>query len=153
MTHSLHTSIDIAAAPERVWEVLTGLDAYSDWNPHITHASGTVAEGERLRLRMGGMRFSPRVLRAEPGVELRWIGRLGVRGLFDGEHAFTLAPLAAGGTRLEQTERFTGVLVRPLSRMVERTRADFEAVNAALKARAEGRAGSEAAPSAEALAA
>ncbi|MBI5105270.1 MAG: SRPBCC domain-containing protein [Solirubrobacterales bacterium] len=136
MAHLLTTSIEIDAAPEAVWGVLADLGRYPDWNPHVVEASGTLAAGERLRLRMGGMRFRPRVLRAD-GRELRWLGHLGVPGLFDGEHRFTLTPLPGGGTRLEQAERFTGALVPLTGRLLERTRGDFEAVNAALKARAE----------------
>ena len=39
------------------------------------------------------MRFKPRVLKAEPNRELRWLGHLGIPGLFDGEHIFTIEPL------------------------------------------------------------
>jgi len=41
--------------------------------------------------------------------------------LFDGEHSFTLEPLPAGGTRLTQAEQFSGLLVRPFARSLDRT--------------------------------
>ena len=103
MAHDLLTSVTIDAPADRVWAVLADLDRYGEWNPHILEARGTLAAGERLRLRFAGMRIRPRVLRAEPGRELRWIGRLGVRGLFDGEHSFVLTPLPDGGTRVDLT--------------------------------------------------
>ncbi len=140
---TLHTAIEIAAAPEDVWAVLADLDHYPDWNPFIRRIAGTLAEGERLAVRLappggGGMTVRPTVLAATPGRELRWLGRLLVRGLFDGEHRFALEPLGAGRVRFVQEERFTGLLVPLFARsLAGPTRAGFEAMNRALKDRAE----------------
>lgn len=85
------------------------------------------------------MTFRPRVLVAEANTELRWLGRMLMPGRFDGEHYFRLSPLAAGRTRFVHGERFSGILV-PFARssLESGTRAGFEAMNRALKARAEG---------------
>jgi hypothetical protein len=85
------------------------------------------------------MVFRPVVLRADARRELRWRGRLLLPGLFDGEHVFRLRRGEGGGTRLEHSEQFTGLLVRffPAS-MWRATRLGFELMNDALKARAEG---------------
>lgn len=141
ITHAVTTTIDIAAAPQSVYAVLTDVEAYDQWNPFIVEAAGTVAPGERLRLRMApaqgrAMTFKPKVLVAEPARELRWLGSLGVRGIFDGEHSFTLTPTTTG-TRLTQSETFRGVLVPFLGSLIERTEGDFDRLNAALKRRAE----------------
>ena len=71
------------------------------------------------------------------GEVLEWWGHLGVRGLFDGRHRFELH--AAGrGTRLVQSEIFTGVLVPLVARSLDRgTAAGFALMNSALKAHAE----------------
>lgn len=58
-----------------------------------------------------GMTFHPRVLIAEPGSELRWLGHLVIPGLFDGEHIFIIEPLESGGVRFIQREIITGLLV------------------------------------------
>ncbi|GAA0392532.1 SRPBCC domain-containing protein [Streptomyces luteireticuli] len=139
------TWTDIGAPPARVWEVLTDLEHYRDWNPFVREASGSVAVGSRLRLRMHPahrrpMTFHPRVRAVVPERELRWRGRLLVPGLFDGEHRFVLTDLDGGGTRLVQSERFTGLLVPFLKRTIADTAGDFEAFNRALRRRAEGRA-------------
>ncbi|HEX7348566.1 MAG TPA: SRPBCC domain-containing protein, partial [Rhodanobacteraceae bacterium] len=83
-------------------------------------------------------RFAPTVLAVVPQRELRWLGQLPLPGLFAGEHRLALEPGSDGSVRFIQSERFTGLLVGPLRRGLERgTRRGFEAMNAALKARAE----------------
>ena len=52
MNHELHTEIDIDATPEAVWQVLTDLDGWADWNPFITSSIGKAAVGEELSNRM-----------------------------------------------------------------------------------------------------
>jgi hypothetical protein len=69
---------------------------------------------------------------------LRWLGQLVVPGVFDGEHRFRLEPLGPDRVRFVQEERFTGLLAPLILRFIERgTRQGFEAMNSALKLRAE----------------
>lgn len=136
------TEIEIDATPGKVWSVLADPAGYADWNPFLVSMEGEIAEGATLTNRMkpaggGEMTFRPTVLKVEPGKELRWLGRLLLPRIFDGEHYFILEE-RDGGTRLVHGERFHGVGLWLIG--VERFRADFEAMNAALKARAEGRA-------------
>ena len=140
MRHDLCTAIDIEADPELVWPHLTDLAAYAEWNPFITAAAGEVAPGRRLELRMeppGGraVTFRPHVTAVSTDSALEWLGHLGVPGLFDGRHRFDLIPTETG-THLIQRETFTGLLVRPIRRALDRgTVAGFEAMNAALRTR------------------
>ena len=139
---AISTAVEIDAPPERVWEVLVDLAAYREWNPFIVEASGVVAVGETLSLRMAlpgrsPMTIEPRLLVVDPGRELRWKGRLFLPGLFDGEHWFILEPLAGDRTRLDHSERFAGLLLPLLKGMIyERTLEAFHALNDALAARA-----------------
>jgi hypothetical protein len=143
MSMQLSTSIDIDAEPGIVWQVLTDLAAYREWNPFITRAEGTVAVGQRLRLRMQpvggrGVTLRPTVEEATPGRRLRWMGHLGFSGLFDGEHVFTLDSRPEGGVRLVQEERFRVLLVPLMSRsLTTHTRPAFESMNKALRYRVE----------------
>jgi hypothetical protein len=143
----ISSEIEIAATPARVWSVLTDFERYGDWNPFITSIIGWPSPGEQLRVRMqppGGMAmtFKPKVLNAEPERELRWLGTLGPRGMFDGEHSFRIVPLGESRVRFLQSEPFTGLLVPLLMLLVRNsTRRGFEAMNQALKLRAEQPAG------------
>jgi hypothetical protein len=140
--HELHTEIDIDAGPEVVWQVLTDLDRYPEWNPFITSAVGRPQVGERLVNRMeppGGtaMTFEPEVTVVEDGRTFEWLGTLGFPGVFDGRHRFEL-DASPTGTRLTQRETFSGILVRFMRPSLDtRTKAGFETLNDALKARAE----------------
>ena len=147
MHHAVSTEIVIEAEPDDVWAVLTDLDNYADWNPFIVSARGRVAAGERLVNRMqppGGkaMTFKPTVTAVEPGQTFEWLGRLGLPGVFDGRHRFDLTRTPSGGTRVEHSEQFDGILVRFMRKSLDtKTRKGFEAMNQALKARVEADAG------------
>jgi hypothetical protein len=141
MRHELRTDIDIAAPPEAVWAHLVDFPAYRDWNPFIPSAAGTAEAGRRLNLRMrppGGraVPIRPRVTEVRPNGVLEWLGHLGVPGLFDGRHSFELTGLPDGGTRLVQSETFTGILVPLMGSTLDRTRAGFALMNEALRERA-----------------
>jgi len=143
-----HT-IEIDASPAAVWRELADTRAYGEWNPFVRRLDGELTENARLEVeieppRGRSMVFKPTVLVAKPERELRWRGRFLVPGLFDGEHSFVIEPLEGGRSRFTQAERFSGLLVRPLGGSLEKTRLGFEAMNVALKARAEDRAGGRA---------
>ena len=139
----LNTEIEINAAAEEVWKILTDLKQFTAWNPFITHAEGEIKEGARLSVHIeppGGtaMTFKPTVICAAPGRELRWLGRLFLPGIFDGEHSFEMSPAGQGRTHFVQREKFSGLLVPFLWKgLATNTRRGFEAMNTALKERAE----------------
>jgi hypothetical protein len=139
----LRSEIEINAPPERVWVLLADFGSFPEWNPFIREAEGQLEEGVRLRVFLQpsggrGMTFRPTVLTAEPQRELRWLGHLGVPGVFDGEHIFTIEPLDGGRVRFVQREVFTGVLVPLFARSLDRdTLRGFQEMNQALKERAE----------------
>ena len=139
----LRSEIEINAPPERVWVLLADFGSFPEWNPFIREAEGQLEEGARLRVFLQpsggrGMTFRPTVLTAEPQRELRWRGHLGVPGVFDGEHIFTIEPLDGGRVRFVQREVFTGVLVPLFARSLDRdTLRGFQEMNQALKERAE----------------
>ncbi|MEW9549504.1 SRPBCC family protein [Nonomuraea sp. NPDC050783] len=139
------SSIDIAASPEQVWDVLVDFAGYSTWNPFIREGAGQAVVGETLVLKMypengKPMTFRPRVLEAERGRTLKWLGRFVLPGLFDGAHSFVLTATPQG-THLVQSEAFKGLLVPFLGSMIEGTSRNFARLNEALKQEVEQRAG------------
>ncbi|MGE4294568.1 MAG: SRPBCC family protein [Campylobacterales bacterium] len=138
----INTEILIRATPERIWAILTDFARYGEWNPFIKQISGKAEAGAKLIVRIqppgkGAMTFKPTVLEAAPGRKLEWLGHLWIPGLFDGRHSFTIEP-AENGCHLIHSETFSGLLLPLVKNSLDATRAGFEAMNAALKARAEG---------------
>ena len=138
----LHREIEIDAPPDRIWAVVTDFGAYPDWNPFIRRISGELREGARLEVRIEppGARattFKPTVRSVEANRELRWLGRLLLPGVIDGEHSLRIEPLDGGRSRFVQSERFSGLLVGLVKRTLAKTDVGFEQMNTALKARAE----------------
>jgi hypothetical protein len=136
------TEIEIDAPPERVWDVLTDFESFPEWNPFLREADGERTVGSRLKVRIeppGGraMTFRPKVIAVEPNRELRWLGRVLVPGLADGEHVFSLESSTEGRTRFVHREEFRGPLWALLKGTLERSEEGFDAMNAALKARVE----------------
>jgi hypothetical protein len=138
----LTSSIEIDASPERIWSVLTDFASHGEWNPFIRSIEGEPVVGSRLQVRIappGGraMTFKPTVTVVDPSLELRWLGRLLLPGLFDGEHRFRLEPLDGDRTRFVQSERFSGILVAFSGKGLAKTERGFDAMNEALKLRVE----------------
>jgi hypothetical protein len=130
-----------------VWQVLTDLPAYAEWNPFVTEADGAFVVGSRLSLSVPPVNalvqahLRPTVVEVIPRRRLRLRSQLirpAVPGLFDVDLTMTITD-HDGGVRLWQQDRFGGLLAPLLIRSLNRHRAAaFHAMNEALKRRAEG---------------
>ncbi len=140
---NLETSIEIAASPKEVWKVLMDHQNYGNWNPFILKLEGEPKVGSQIKalIQPDGkkpMEFTPTVLNADENKEFRWLGHLFVKGLFDGEHYFILQSTDSGTTKFIHGEKFTGILVKPLIKMIgESTVTGFKKMNEALKKQVE----------------
>ncbi len=138
---TIQTEIVINAPASKVWKVLIDFEAYPRWNPFIRQLTGMAKPGEQLTVQMHfghrTMSFSPTVLAVQPGRELRWLGRVFIPGVFDGEHSFVIEPLSGNQVRLIQSEEFNGLLVPFSGSLLDDTKQSFQEMNKALKAQAE----------------
>jgi hypothetical protein len=138
----IETEIIIESDIKTVWNVLTDFENHPNWNPFIKLIKGKKAVGQNLTVFIqppegNGMTFKPVILSFEPYKELRWKGKLGMKGIFDGEHYFILEELEKQQTRFIQGEIFSGVLVLIMGKALDKTKAGFELMNQALKKEAE----------------
>jgi hypothetical protein len=139
----LRTEIEINAPSERVWQILTDPAKFPEWNPFIHQLNGQIKQGAHIEVKLGDspdktMTFKPTILEVTPNHTLRWLGKLFIGGLFDGEHIFEIEPLGPDRVRFIQREKFNGILVPVFN--FDSTKRGFERMNQALKARAESNA-------------
>jgi hypothetical protein len=138
MAKQIKTSITINASKEKIWEILTDFEKYPEWNSFIKSVSGDVKVGNQIVIKLQGMTFKPVVLNFKENSELKWLGHLWFKGLFDGEHKFKLTDNGNGTTDFEQSENFSGILVKLFSKSLDKdTKNGFEQMNKELKLRAE----------------
>lgn len=143
MAKEISTSIVINSSPSVIWEILMNFDNYPNWNPYILSISGNSKVGEQIEAKIQppdakAMIFKPLVLVNEYEKEFKWLGKLWVKGIFDGEHRFQLIDNQNGTTTFIQSEKFKGILVPLLKKMLDqKTLKGFIGMNEALKLRAE----------------
>lgn len=99
-------AIDIAASPEKIWQLLTDASKFSAWNSTIVELTGTIAPGGKIQLRSQlapDRTFKLRVKEFDQPSRLSWGDAMGTR-------TFTLTALAGGGTQFSMTEIIGGPL-------------------------------------------
>lgn len=138
---TIHTTTLVDAPPEIVWNVITDLPRYQDWNPFITELAGDLRVGGRLRatFSLAGRKprtFMPTVTILEPGQQLTWLGRPAIPRMFDAEHTLAVES-ADSGTAFIHTEHFRGVLPPVMGRLLAATHDAFVAMDSALARRAQ----------------
>jgi hypothetical protein len=126
----------IPAPVEVLWEALTDLPRYREWNPFITAIEGDLHPGAELRatFALPGRKprtFTPTVTAVEPEQRISWLGRLWLPGLVDAAHSLEIT-IGASGPVFVHREDFRGLLVPALGGLVRDTHAAFAAMNAAL---------------------
>ncbi len=143
MMLTIDTKITIDAPCHIIWHHLTDFSKYKEWNTFITSINGDMKTGGKLDVLIhppGGkpMRFKPIITKYEAGRSFRWLGSIGFKGMFDGEHVFTCEAQDESKSIFIQQESFSGFLV-PLfwNTMHAKTKLGFEQMNQQLKERSE----------------
>ncbi len=135
---NIRTEILINTDITKVWDVLMDFNSYPKWNPFITSISGEPKLGNRLTVSINppggkGMTFKPNILTLESNKEFRWKGKLGISGIFDGEHYFILEFLEKDKTKFIHGEIFSGLLVPLVGKMLDKTQKGFQLMNESIK--------------------
>lgn len=139
----LETHIDIHAPASLVWAILADFRAYKRWNPSIRGILGRPATGAQIEVSLRSLqgsdfRIRPTIVRVREAKELRWVERWTLPGFFSSERRFRIEPLPQGGVRFHHDEHVKGIMARLLpGRGHVRGQSGFDAMNAALKQRAE----------------
>jgi len=132
----IETRIDISATPEELWAVLMDFPSYDAWNPMVVAISGETVVGSRLEVKVAlkngrRMTFRPTVVEYEAGRRFAWLGKVGVRGVFDGLHRFEIEGRGSTATSVH-SEEFRGLLPPLLGKLMRDTHDSIVAMNDAL---------------------
>ncbi len=107
--------IVINASPEKVWQVMTDLEHYSEWNPLLYRGSGSVKLGETVivdaKTATKDMKFICKVTKVEPFMEFAWKFHVIHPILFRGVHEFRIEPIDHSSVKFIDTETFWGLLL------------------------------------------
>jgi len=139
----LSTEITINTPVQKVWDIFTDFDSFSNWNPFMKYIKGEMIIGKKIQVMISPpnsnpMKFSPKLLKYENQKEIRWIGRVGIPLVFDGEHILQFIDNNDGTTKFIQKEEFKGILVPFMKKMLDvNTKNGFELMNKALKEQCE----------------
>ena len=138
------TKILIKASPAIVWDIITDFENYGKWNPFIREISGVIKEGYTIHIfikppNSNGIKFKPKILKIDSEKEIRWLGKLWISKIFDGEHSLTIKKIDNSNILFIQKEQFKGLLVPFFTNMLIDTKSGFELMNQKLKETAEKR--------------
>jgi hypothetical protein len=134
--------IGIQAPAEVIWEVVSDLAKWSEWNPTYPRAEGEIRIGSILSVDLllpgqSTQELKPRVLDWVPNEQLHWELKL-MGGLIKTLRYIEITPLAESGCVVDNGEFFGGLMGPSLGkRMRGPVRRGFLAMNEALKVRAE----------------
>lgn len=138
----LRSEVQIAASTALVWEALTNLRAYPEWNPLIVQAEGQLSEGAVIAttINLPGNRernIRRRVVKLVLMRELRWTSTLLLRALGYSEQYFQLHPQEGDQVRLAVGENFSGILAPRNQAQLAQISQSLALLNQAIKRRAE----------------
>jgi hypothetical protein len=143
VAHVFATRVEIAASTERVWAILTDLDAYSQWNPFTPRIDTDFVIGQPIVLHVSFDGAKPRrqveqLRRWAPGEELRWSMTMGPAWFFRAERSQRVEPLGLERCRYVSEDAFAGVFSPVVERLYgAKVQRGFDALGAALRERAE----------------
>ena len=112
MAVTLHHRAVIAASPDRVWDALVDVAAWSDWNPTLFDVDGPLEPGSdvSMTLQLGPLRMPmlQHVQEVDGPHRLTWRSRNVADGFMDVDREFEIEPLPGGGVVLHQGETALG---------------------------------------------
>jgi hypothetical protein len=113
------SEIEIAAAPEVAWDVLTTIERWPSWNPEVKAASidGGVDEGTEFRWKAGPGTITSTIQEVEPPRRIAWTGKtFGIKAI----HVHTLEA-RNGSTLVRSEESYDGLVARLFRGRLQKT--------------------------------
>jgi hypothetical protein len=135
----ISTSNITNATTQQTWQVLSNVKDYGTWNPFIRKFEGELKQDITVAVKLQlanskTMIFKPKLIRIQANSKIVWLGKLFVKGLFDGNHHFETNDSGNRPSTFIQSEKFRGILIPFLKTLlIVKTKNGFELMNEALK--------------------
>ena len=113
------SEIEIAAAQEVAWDVLTEIEGWPSWNPEVKSVSmdGGLGEGAVFRWKSGPGTITSTIEAVEAPRRIAWSGTsFGIKAI----HVHTLEP-QNGGTLVRTEESYDGLVARLFHGLLQKT--------------------------------
>jgi hypothetical protein len=144
MSVKLEHRLGIKAPAHLVWEIISDLSTWRDWNPLYPQAKGVIGFGERLTLEvsiegMAPRTIQPTILDWAPDEAIHWkLSAMG--GLVTSIRYLEIEKMHDEGCIFSNGELFDGLLGPSVAKRLKwKIRAGFAALGEALRDRAEAR--------------
>ncbi|MEP3480270.1 MAG: SRPBCC domain-containing protein [Fuerstiella sp.] len=132
-SRSTTVTVDIAAPPARIWELLTDSKNFASWNSTIVELTGDITPGGRIQLvsKLDPKRtFKLKVKEYKLNERLSWGDAMGTR-------VYTLTTRPDGSTQFQMTEKIGGPIFPLFAKMIPPFDSSFNQFAADLKLAAE----------------
>ena len=131
-------SATIAAPPAKVWEVLTDVAKWPEWDPFCEKIEGELALGNKIKAftkLSPGRAFPVKVTDLSAPQRMEWSGGMPL-GLFKGVRTFTLEA-SGSGTQFTMREEFSGPMLFLIGKSIPDMSEAFASFAQGLKQRSE----------------
>lgn len=136
---SFQTEIKINASPEKVWDILTNIPHWHQWNTTVDKIEGSVSPGGKVTVHAKAIPERPFRLTVSdlvPNESMVWSGGMPL-GLFTGKRTFTITSSEKNVTNFFMSENFTGLLAPLITRSIPDLQPSFDEFSKNLKQHAE----------------
>jgi hypothetical protein len=132
------STIVISVPLEKIWNILSQVSNYPQWQSGVTKVEGTASLGSKIRLYSEvspGRAFPLTVTSFEPTTKMTFVGGMPL-GLFTGTRTYLLTA-TQGGIRFDMDEIYTGPLAPLFTKSIPDLNPSFQKFANGLKLEAE----------------
>jgi hypothetical protein len=134
---SFSSTVQIAAAPETVWDTVVDTASWPQLDSSIASVEGTPAPGAKITVRVkAGRAFPLRVVELAAPTRMTLVGGMPL-GLFAGRRTYALTPDPSGTVELSVREEYSGLLAPLIVKSIPDLQPSFGEFTASVKRRVE----------------
>lgn len=137
LTRILESWVDINTTVDNAWNALIDFESWGQWNSFIPVVKGEFKVGSKMMIKVNSpglkeMSFKPTIFEIESGKKVVWGGGAWFIG-YKGIHEFIIESVDENLIRFKQLEKFEGLIVLFMSKMINKTASGYVNMNEEFK--------------------